>query len=75
MNRQQLQEMQQLGIRAQELSMQFTALIEMFRAACFSGNGQEADTLRERMHVVLDGQLDAIAGQTTLTRRGLDTPM
>lgn len=49
-------------------SRQFTGRKELFDAACYSANGEDADEHRAHLHALLDQQLDLSAQAMTLSR-------
>lgn len=52
----------------------YEAAKQLFDAACFAGDGREADRQREKMHACLDSMLDSVAGAMTLTRQLMELP-
>lgn len=53
------------------LSMQWEGVKKSFDAACFLGDKEEADRLRQQLHNILDMQLDSIHTQMMLARQQL----
>lgn len=52
----------------------FQGAKQLYDAACFAGDGCEADKQRETMHAALDHMLDSVAGAMTLTRQLMELP-
>lgn len=52
----------------------FEAAKQLYDAACFAGDGCEADKQREKMHAELDHMLDSVAGAMTLMRQLMELP-
>lgn len=64
-----LSELRGTQVKMVLLSRQYDATKQLFDAACFARDGQEAQRVRDKLHAILDEVLDNVSSAMTLTRQ------